>query len=147
MGTNYTNMDEHLLSLLLYYGFECTADTNYTCQICLCLDMTLQAALKNTRYNCASTTLLATWSVHERTSLCYSFPGLGNEDESLSSDLEFMDFPHEFLVYPFDFKESYDLNKYCLQMTRSHHTRPGYCLLKITGDKQVDLDSYFNDTE
>lgn len=135
-------MDEHSLSLLLYYGFECKEDTNYTCQVCYRFENSLQQFMSDNLSNYYSKSFLHTGSANDGTPLTNSFTDSGNK--VLSSDHDSMEVSHECQVYPFGFSESYDVSKDCLQMARSPHTRPGFCLLQGIGDTHADIDLYFN---
>lgn len=122
------------LSMFLYYGFGCYPSTCATCQITHCTMNSLINHYQHLIYGSNQQYGLGTGSLYEGTFIDGSTGNVGK------SDADHMYLDMQFSVYPFGYVRDYDLTKYCLQMNRSEHTRPGYCLVEVVGQKYSDFD-------
>ena len=130
------------LSLRVYYGFSCCADT------CATVQMTKRTwySLDNQFLKLAGISkrqdVLGTGSQFEGTSLLVTkFP------EPSGSDTDSMHVDTQFHAYPIGYNGDYDFTKYCLQMKTNEHTRQGYCLVDVIGEKNIHLNSYFKNIQ
>lgn len=130
---------DETLSMFFYYLFETCKDTCFTSQITDRASLMLSSIFANLFIG--SELVLGCGSSGEGTYLSSDFQDCSAKGNISDRDILFVQ--TEFQVYPMGFNGEYDLNKYCLQITQSKHTRPGYCLVEVVGQKEIDLELYF----